>query len=89
MRHNDNSWPFPPADNGGEQDAGAEIVHSSSEATMDIPTSAGLVRITTTIVTTIMIIEMADGRDDPSGDSGIWQPATPLPLPLPTKRRKR
>jgi hypothetical protein len=56
---------------------------------MDIPTSAGLVRITTTIVTTIMIIEAADGRDDPSVDSGIWQPATPLTLPLPTKRRKR
>ena len=37
---------------GAEQDARADIVHSSTEATMDIPTSAGLVRITTTITTT-------------------------------------
>ena len=44
---------------GGEQDAGADFVHSSTEATMDIPTSAGLVRVTTTITTTVMIIEAA------------------------------
>ena len=87
MRRNDNSWPFPPGDIGGEQDAGADFVHSSSETTMDIPTSAGLVRITTTITTTIMIVEAAGGRDDPNVDSGIWQGAAPLALP--TKRRKR
>ena len=88
MRRNDNSWPFPPSDTGGQQDAGADIVHSSSETTVDIPTSAGLVRVITTITTTVMVIEAAGGRDDPSVDSGIWQPATPLTLPW-TKRRQR
>ena len=89
MRRNDNSWPFPPSDNGGQQDTGADIVHSSSETIMDIPTSAGLVRITTTITTTIIVIEAAEGRDNQSVDSGIWQPATPLTLPSATKGRKR
>jgi len=89
MRRDDNSWPFPPSESGGQQDAGADIVHSSTETTIDIPTSAGLVRITTTITTTVTVIEAAGEYDDPSVDSGIWQPATPLTLPLPTKRRKR
>jgi hypothetical protein len=89
MRSNDNFWPFPPSDNGSRQDAGADIVHSSSKTIMDIPTSAGLVRITTTITTTVVIINAADARDDPSVDCGIWQPAAPLTLPSPTKRRKR
>jgi len=86
MRRNDNFWPHPPGDNGGKQDASADIVHSTSETTIEMPTSAGLVRITTTIVTTVMVIEAAGERDDPSVDGGIWQPATPLTLPA--KRRK-
>ena len=89
MCHNDNSWPIPPSDNGGQQDARADVVHSSSEATIEIPTSVGLVRVTTTITTTVMVIEAAGECDDPNVDSGIWQPATPLKLPSPTKRRKR
>lgn len=89
MRRDDNSWPFPPGDNGGEQDAGADIVHSSSETTMHIPTSAGLIRVTTTIITTVAIIKATDARGNPSVDGGVWQAATPLTLPSPTKRRKR
>ena len=48
---------------------------------MDIPDMGRLVSVATTITTTVMVIEAAGECDDPSGDSGIWQPATPLTLP--------
>jgi hypothetical protein len=56
---------------------------------MHIPTSAGLIRVTTTIITTVAIIKATDARGNPSVDGGVWQAATPLTLPSPTKRRKR
>jgi len=89
MRNDDDFCPIQPGIDRGRQAAKPDVVHSTSETTIDVQTSVGLVRIVTTITTTIMVIEAAGGRDDPNNDCGIWQPATPLTLPSPTERRKR
>jgi hypothetical protein len=89
MRNDDDFCPIQPGIDRGRQAAKPDVVHSTSETTIDVQTSVGLVRITTTITTTIIVIEAADERDNPSVDSGIWQPATPLTLPSPARRRKR
>ena len=89
MRNDDDFCPIQPGIDRGRQAAKPDVVHSSSETTIDIPTSAGLMRIITTITTTVMIIETTDGRDNPSIDGEFWQTVTPLTLPSPTKRRKR